>query len=154
MKNKEIKYGLIATVSLLPTISFAALDGLKKLLIDIRDLMDQTVPVLYGLCLIYFFWGLSQFILKDAGNEKTREDGKKKMIWGVIALFVFLAINGIIGVVGNIFGIPVQNNYQQLQGRQIPGINNMQVVPNSQNSPNVQFPDFQGDALPGNPNNG
>lgn len=89
----------------MPVLTFAALDGVKGLLKAVGGLINLVIPILFGLSLIYFFWGVGQFILHDAGNDKTREDGKKKMMWGIIALFVFISIFGIIGWIGDITGI-------------------------------------------------
>lgn len=89
-----------------PVVSFAALDGLKGLIRDAKEILDLIIPVVFVLALVYFFWGVAQFILNDAGSEKTREEGKKKMIWGVIALFVMFSIMGIISIISGLTGIP------------------------------------------------
>ncbi len=111
MKKNTIKYTLSLASLFSPTLALAQpLGGLKGLLISFGGVLKTTIPVLFGLSLVYFFWGLGQFILHDAGNEKTREDGKKKMVWGVVALFVFLSIYGILGAIGSAIGIPVGDN--------------------------------------------
>jgi hypothetical protein len=48
-----------------------------------------------GLALIFFFWGLARLIF-SAGDEKGREDGKKIMLWGIIALFIMFSVWGIV----------------------------------------------------------
>ena len=65
-------------------------NNFKGLVEYVLSILYILVPILSGLAFIFFFWGLSQFILKDAGNEKTRADGKKKMLWGILALFILL----------------------------------------------------------------
>jgi hypothetical protein len=107
MKKISKKYALLAFTLLTPSISFAALDGVKGLLKAFSELLNPVITIIFGIALIYFFWGVTQFILNDAGNEKTREDGKKKMIWGVVALFVFVSIYGILRFVGELVDIPV-----------------------------------------------
>ena len=104
--KKYILLGLLILTALTPTISFAALDGVKGLLGDIREILGLLKPILYGLAFIYFFWGVGQFIL-HSGEEKAREEGKKKMIWGIVALFVILSITSILYWFGNLIGIPV-----------------------------------------------
>ena len=60
--------------------------------------MVQTLTVLaVALALLFFFWGLAQFILKS-GDAASHEEGKNKMVWGVIALFVMVSIWGIVGL--------------------------------------------------------
>jgi hypothetical protein len=84
--------------------------GIKGLIAGVKSIVDISEPVLLGLALIFFFWGMGQFILHDAGNDKTREDGKKKMLWGVIALFVFISIRGILAWVGDTVGVHPSGN--------------------------------------------
>lgn len=95
-------------ICLVPSVTLAAtaLTGLKGLLTDFKGVLDLVVPVLFGLSLVYFFWGIGQFIL-HAGDVKTREEGRNKMIWGIIALFVFISIYGILKSIGSAIGIPV-----------------------------------------------
>lgn len=106
MKNYMNKYVLSIALYTAPVLSFAALDGVKGLLRDIKGILDLTVPVVFALALVYFFWGVAQFILNDAGNDKSREEGKQKMIWGVVALFVMFSIMGILSVISGLTGIP------------------------------------------------
>lgn len=105
--KKYTSYISIALIFFIPTLAFAALDGIRGLLIAFRGILGLLVPVLFGLSLIYFFWGVGQFILHDAGNDKTREDGKKKIMWGIIALFVFVSIYGILKFIGTAVSIDV-----------------------------------------------
>ena len=115
MKKNKLLQILLIVILLVPVIAFAALDGLRGLITSFGSLLGSVVPVLFGLSLVYFFWGVAQFILHDAGNDKTRDDGKKKIMWGIIALFVFVSIYGIIKFVGDSIGIdvPVTNNAGQ-----------------------------------------
>ena len=104
MKSNKIKYLLTASALLTPAFAFAALSGLSGLLTDFKGILNQVIQVLFGISLIFFFWGIAQFIL-NAGDEKTREAGKQKMLWGVIALFVFISIFGILKYIGDTIGI-------------------------------------------------
>lgn len=97
---------LLLAILFLPSISFALFGGLKELLAGISKILNSLVPLLIGLAVLYFLWGLGQFILKDAGNDKTRAEGKQKMLWGVIALFVMISLYGIIKFIGDAVGIP------------------------------------------------
>lgn len=95
--------GLLAYLT--PVVSFAALDGIKGLLREARAILNLLIPILMALAIVYFFWGIAQFILNDAGSDKTREEGKKKIIWGIIALFVMMSIMGIISLMSGLTGI-------------------------------------------------
>ncbi len=117
--NTNIKLSLYLATFLTPVLTFAALEGIEDFLISSRKLLNLTIPVIVALAIVFFLWGMGQFILNDAGNEKTRADGKQKMLWGVIALFVMISIMGIIAWVGNTLDIPVDpsgNNVNQYRG--------------------------------------
>ena len=133
MKKNKFKYLLLGLLTSFPLLSFAALDGVKGFLVSFGGLLNLVIKIIFGLTLVFFFWGTGQFIL-HAGDATAREDGKKKMLWGVIALFVAFSIFGILAFINNIFGIQ--------------GV--------STNTPPTAFPSdlqpqplFQGDAIPG-----
>ena len=110
-------------MSIFPVISFAALDGLKTLLTGFKDIINLLIPVVIGLAVIFFLWGTGQFIL-HAGDQKLRDEGKKKMLWGVIALFVMISIVGILTLISNTLGIPANQSLPEFQGDAIPGTTN------------------------------
>ena len=103
---KKYTYTSILLSALLPLVSFAApLGGVKSLIVSVKDIINTAViPLMFGLAIVYFFWGVIQFISK-AGEEKAREEGKQKMLWGIIALFVFVSITGILTFIGNTLNI-------------------------------------------------
>ena len=51
-----------------------------------------------------FFWGLVKFIFA-AGNEESKADGKKIMIWGVVALFVMVSVWGLVRFIAETFDV-------------------------------------------------
>lgn len=71
---------------------------------QIGDLILLAIPVAVGLDVLFFIWGLAVYILRS-GDVKAREEGRNKMIWGVIALFVIVSIWGIVGWLGSMLGI-------------------------------------------------
>lgn len=97
--KKTLLY-ILVLIGIFPEVLNAQVTGTSRLyemIIDFRGLLGLAVPLIFGLSLVYFFWGTANFIL-SAGNEKTRRDGINKMIWGVVALFVFVSLYGILGV--------------------------------------------------------
>ena len=49
------------------------------------------LPVIIGIGLVFFMWGLVVFIL-NADNDSAREAGRQKMIWGLIALTIMVSV--------------------------------------------------------------
>jgi len=106
MKKQTLSYTFIISTYFIPIITFA-MSGVRGLLTDFSGVLNLITPLIFGLSTVYFFWGVAQFVLHDASNEKTREEGKKKIMWGIVALFVFASIYGILSAIGTAVDIPV-----------------------------------------------
>ncbi|MDZ4225935.1 MAG: hypothetical protein U1C66_00390 [Patescibacteria group bacterium] len=84
----------------------------KELVGIFVDLIRTALPVIAGLALLVFIWGLVKFVFRVGGDEKVVEEGKKLMIWGLIALFILVSFIAILAFVyGDIgfsqpFGLP------------------------------------------------
>lgn len=69
-----------------------------------NNMIDSLIFVFVALALLVFFWGLVKFITK-AGDEKSVEEGRNTMVWGLIALFVMISVWGIVNLMGSELGI-------------------------------------------------
>jgi len=69
------------------------------------ELIRAALPVVFGFAVIVFLWGLVKFIFKLGGDEKAVVEGKKLMIWGLIALFVLVSFQAIISKVAGDLGV-------------------------------------------------
>jgi hypothetical protein len=63
----------------------------------------------FAIALLIFFFGLFQFISK-ADDSKGREDGKRKIMYGLFGMFVMFSAYGLIHIVLNTFGITPPSN--------------------------------------------
>lgn len=90
---------------------------IENALIAIRGIVSIAIPIAVALAVLFFFWGLALYVLA-AGDSGKREEGRNKMIWGVIALFVIVSIWGIVGFLGGLLGIG------QGGTAPVPGVNN------------------------------
>ena len=98
-----MRYILSIIISILPAYTYAAITDVQDLLTALLDLFNNLIYVVFSFSLVIFFWGLAKFIL-NAGDEKTHEDGRHLMFWGIIALFVMTSIWGIIAFLQNNLG--------------------------------------------------
>jgi hypothetical protein len=67
-----------------------------ELINSVGRLVNSLVLLVIALAVLAFFWGLAKFIFNVSGDEKSVEEGKRIMIWGIIALFVMVSVWGII----------------------------------------------------------
>lgn len=105
MKNTSKINKFLSLLPFLPGI-VSAQTGIRvqALIMDVYSVVYLFPIILYGLCIAFFFWGVADFILK-AGDEKSRSEGKRRILWSVIAIFVFSSIWGIIRFLANVIGV-------------------------------------------------
>jgi hypothetical protein len=60
------------------------------------NLVDETSKIIIALAVLVFFWGLAKFVFRIGGDEKAVDEGKRIMIWGLVALFVLVSIWGLV----------------------------------------------------------
>jgi len=72
--------------------------------------MNMLVSVLAALALVVFFIGLVRYV-RDSGDAKGHVEGRERIIWSLIALFILFSIWGILNVLGvAFFGSTTLNN--------------------------------------------
>ncbi len=77
---------------------------LTTLIQHITSLIALTIPIAVGLCIVAFMWGLFQ-VLTELENAEKRKEGSKKMIWGILALFIVLSLGGVVRILeGTLLG--------------------------------------------------
>lgn len=90
---------------LIPSVSFAAgFENTQALIVGIGKIVKTLIPIVFSLALLFFFYGVAKFIW-HGGDESKVEEGKRLMVWGVIALFVISSIWGITTFIGETLGI-------------------------------------------------
>jgi len=95
-----MKKFIIAGLAFAPMLAFAQeLGGVGNFLDSIGRLVNSALPVVVGLALLGFFWGLVKFIF-NSDDEEKRKEGSKIMMWGLGALFVMVAVWGLVGFIG------------------------------------------------------
>jgi undecaprenyl pyrophosphate phosphatase UppP len=115
---------LIIATSVLPVVSFAAAGELtvfKNLANSIANIVGILIPLAFMLAVLAFFWGIVVFIFAE--QDKAKEKAKGRMLWSIIAMFVMASVWGLVGFLGDIFGVG--------QGGQaaVPGVGNSNVAP-------------------------
>jgi hypothetical protein len=70
-----------------------------------RVILNPLIYLLFAIALLVFFWGIFEFIRSETADNK-REEGKKKIFWGLVGMFIMFSALGIIRLIINTFGIP------------------------------------------------
>lgn len=100
-RKKQFVRSLLGVGYLLsPLFVFAiTIQGILK--DKILPIINAVIPILFGLAFLYFLWGMVQYI--QAPDEGLKEEGRNKIIYGIIGLFVMVAVWGLVEVVRDTF---------------------------------------------------
>ena len=91
-----MKKVILAILAFAPVLAFAQqLAGIERLVGSIGRVVGLALPIVVAIALLAFFWGLVKFIFAQ-GNEEAKGEGKKIMLWGLIALFVMVGVWGLV----------------------------------------------------------
>src|SRR3990167_6991097 len=95
------KTSAFLAAAMLPAVALAAgiSSGIVNILSLISNVIGMLVPILIGLGLLYFLWGVIQYVI--AGNEEAKKGAKQVMLYGLLGLFVMVGVWGIINLVGD-----------------------------------------------------
>ena len=101
-----MKKVILAALTLSPVLASAQADlgNIQGLLESVGSLVEIALPIVVGIALLGFFWGLVKFIFAQ-GNEESKADAKKIMLWGIIALFVMVSVWGPVRFIGTALDI-------------------------------------------------
>ncbi len=91
-----------ATLAALPTVVLAQTTAFSILAV-IRNIMNIVIPLLITGALIFFIWGVIQYI--TAKDADAKEKGKKVLVQGVLGLFIIVSVWGLIGIIQSTFGV-------------------------------------------------
>ena len=115
MKNKLIALSGLVLLSA-PVMALAQTTGnnptvcssgqvttLQSLLCKLNELLGAVLPFLIALGVVYFVWGVVQYVI--GGDEEAKKKGRTKVIYGILGLVVIVGLWGLVRLVTNTFGI-------------------------------------------------
>lgn len=88
-----------------PTQGTVNFNALEQLLASAQSLLTKLVPFAITLAVVSFFWFLITFIWKGSKDPAEQQKSLKGMGFSILALFVMVAIWGIVGLIASIFGV-------------------------------------------------
>ena len=84
-------------------VSCVSASGIGNLLCTIQNLLNSIVPVLIALGVVYFVWGVVQYMIGD--SEEAKKKGRDHVIYGIIGFAVIIGLWGLVTLVTSTFGL-------------------------------------------------
>jgi NADH:ubiquinone oxidoreductase subunit 2 (subunit N) len=69
-------------------------------------ILNPLIKLVFGIALLVFFVGIFQFINSQTADSK-RAEGQRKIVFGLVGMFVMISAYGIIRLLLGTFSIPV-----------------------------------------------
>ena len=85
-----------------PFIASAQFANIQALIDAVGRIINMLIPILVGLAILAFFWGLVKYI---SGSGKSHDQGKNVMIAGLVSFFIMVSLYGIVNFAGSAIGI-------------------------------------------------
>lgn len=86
----------------LPLLASAA--TLSSILDQVDIILSRVIPIIMVIATIVFLWGVIRYITAGGDEEKLKE-GRSFIIFGLVGLFVMLAIWGVVRAMVSQFGL-------------------------------------------------
>jgi NADH:ubiquinone oxidoreductase subunit 6 (subunit J) len=77
-----------------------------------RVVINPIIILIFALAVVIFVYGLIKYLLSP-DNEEVRKSSKSHMLWGVVGMFIMVAVFGIMNIILNTIGedrIQIQDN--------------------------------------------
>ena len=102
-----LSVGFLPMLAMATTLSFSKQlgnSGIGKFINDIKGILNAVIPLLMIAATVFFLWGVLQFVT-SGGDEEKRKEGRDHIIYGLIGLFVMVAVWGLVGAIQGTFGL-------------------------------------------------
>jgi len=84
---------------------------IRELLNNVNQyILNPLVKLVFAIAFIIFVWGIVQFIASQTADA-ARDEGKRKIFWGLFGMFIMISAYGLIRLILNTFGIPNTGGY-------------------------------------------
>ena len=86
-----------------PLLAFAQnFNNAQNAILSIRDLINSIIPLVIGIAVLVFLWGLVQYVTAGADEEK-KAAARGIIIYGIIIIFVMTAVWGFVRILNTTF---------------------------------------------------
>lgn len=113
MKKSLIKFGIVGSL-VAPILAFAINPGglngpttaapktITQLLGLFSGFINILTAILVSVAILMFIWGVIQYV-SSGGDEEKQTAARSTMIYGIIGIFVIVAVWGLVNILKNTF---------------------------------------------------
>lgn len=106
---------LTAMSVLVPALALAQFGEVSTFVGKVSQFINNTlIPLVFGIALLVFIWGIFQYFILGGGDESKREEGKELMLWAIIGFVVMVSIFGIVNMISSGLGFSGSDTIQNI----------------------------------------
>lgn len=64
-----------------------------------------VIPLIFAFAFLFFLYGVFKYFILGGDSDKSREEGRAFILWGIVALAVMLSTWGLVRIFMNTFGL-------------------------------------------------
>ena len=102
MNKKILTRIAVGSALVLPLFAYAA--DVSSILNQLENILNRIIPILMILATVVFLWGVVRYVTAQ-GDENKIKDGRQFIIFGLIGLFIMLALWGVVRALVAQFGV-------------------------------------------------
>lgn len=97
--------GVMSILWLLPFMARAQLGDIDTFFTAIISFINNIlIPLVIGVALLMFTYGLYRWFILGGGNESDRAAGRQLALWSIVAFFLMVAVWGIVLLIASGLG--------------------------------------------------
>lgn len=112
--SKKISFLIVGVLLALPSISYAQITSASSLLVFITSFINATIPVLISIAVLFFIWGVVQYVA-SGDDAELRKKSRNKIIWGIVSIAIILSAWGLVNIITNSLGLSTTSQVPQIQ---------------------------------------
>ncbi len=85
-----------------PALAFAQ-TGAAEIISKLSNILNLIIPLIIGLAVVYFLWGLISYVMAGEGDDKAKARGV--MIYGIVTIFVMVSVWGLVNLLVGTFNL-------------------------------------------------
>jgi hypothetical protein len=111
------KIGVSLLVFLTPLLALAQEDfgKINEFFTKVSSFINGTlIPLLFGVALLVFLYGIFKYFILGGGDEGKREEGKQLMLYAIIGFVVMVSVFGIVNAIASGLGFSKDETIQNI----------------------------------------
>jgi hypothetical protein len=103
--SKYFIYPYALALAFLPVAAGAqGFGSLDNALDTLTDWLNDLIPLMIGIAVVVFLWGVLKYVMAGDDAEK-RKSGGALMAYGVLAIFVMVSVWGLVNILVDTFNL-------------------------------------------------